>query len=184
MAWSTPRLWVAGELVTAAIMNTYVSDDLAALRAGGIAIASQATGDFLFASSSTQLGRLATPGAYQSIRRNSGASAYEAWFPWRPRVTTAASASSVNVDTATTDVVEFTALAANLTINTFTGADAERILFRIKDNGTPRTLTWTSQWSPGGIALPTITVASKWMHLCFIHKSAISVFLVGAAQEA
>lgn len=28
MAWTTPRTWVAGELVTAAIMNTHVRDNL------------------------------------------------------------------------------------------------------------------------------------------------------------
>jgi len=28
MAWSTPRTWVAGEIVTAANLNTYVSDNL------------------------------------------------------------------------------------------------------------------------------------------------------------
>lgn len=31
MAWTTPRTWVAGETVTAAIMNTHVRDNLKAL---------------------------------------------------------------------------------------------------------------------------------------------------------
>ena len=31
MAWTTPRTWVAGELVTASIMNTHVRDNLTAL---------------------------------------------------------------------------------------------------------------------------------------------------------
>lgn len=32
MAWTTPRTWVAGELVTAALMNTFVRDDFAYLK--------------------------------------------------------------------------------------------------------------------------------------------------------
>lgn len=59
MAWTPPRTWVALETVTAALFNTHVRDNLIALRDGGIAIASQAAQDFLFAASSTQLGRLA-----------------------------------------------------------------------------------------------------------------------------
>lgn len=34
MAWTTPRSWQVGDVVTAAWMNTYVSDDLNALAAG------------------------------------------------------------------------------------------------------------------------------------------------------
>ncbi len=32
MAWTTPRTWVAGELVTAALMNTFVRDEFAYLK--------------------------------------------------------------------------------------------------------------------------------------------------------
>lgn len=59
MAWTTPRTWVAGEVVTAALMNTHLRDNLDALRTGGIALASQAAQDFIYASSATQLARLA-----------------------------------------------------------------------------------------------------------------------------
>ena len=59
MAWSTPRTWVSGELVTAAIMNSAIKANLDVLRGGGIAIASQTAQDILFASSSTAISRLA-----------------------------------------------------------------------------------------------------------------------------
>lgn len=59
MAWTTPRTWVAGEVVTASLMNTHVRDNLDALRAGGIAVASQAAQDFIYASSATQFARVA-----------------------------------------------------------------------------------------------------------------------------
>lgn len=55
MAWTTPRTWTAGELVTAAIGNTHWRDNLNALREGGMAITNQANGRIVVASSSTQL---------------------------------------------------------------------------------------------------------------------------------
>ena len=38
MAWTQPRTWVAGELVTAAIMNTHVRDELLAIEEGTVAL--------------------------------------------------------------------------------------------------------------------------------------------------
>ena len=38
MAWTQPRTWVAGELVTAAIMNTHVRDELLAIAEGTVAL--------------------------------------------------------------------------------------------------------------------------------------------------
>jgi hypothetical protein len=66
MAWTTPRTWTSGELVTAAVMNSALRDNLSILDSGRLAITSQAARDILFASSSTQLARLAagTSGLY------------------------------------------------------------------------------------------------------------------------
>jgi hypothetical protein len=59
VAWTTPRTWVSGELVTAALFNTHLRDNLSALDGGRLAITSQAAGDVVYASSSTALARLA-----------------------------------------------------------------------------------------------------------------------------
>src|SRR3990167_8406675 len=83
MAWTTPRTYVAGEIVTAAMFNTE-RDNQVALRAGGLAIASQAALDFLYATSATQLGRVAVGTALQVARVNAGVTAYEFALPaWR-----------------------------------------------------------------------------------------------------
>lgn len=76
MAWISPGTAVAGAVATAAFINVY-RDDLNELRTGGIAIASQASLDFIFASSATQFGRLVKGSGLQVIRLNSGATAYE-----------------------------------------------------------------------------------------------------------
>ena len=60
MAWSTPRTWVTGELVTAALLNSYVRDNQNALHDGASDIASLAANDIVVASSSSQLTRQAS----------------------------------------------------------------------------------------------------------------------------
>lgn len=45
MAWSVPRVWTVGEIVSAANMNTYISDNLTYLKSSAITLnaASSAT---------------------------------------------------------------------------------------------------------------------------------------------
>jgi hypothetical protein len=57
--WTTPRSYVAGEVLTAAILNTDHRDNITVLRAGGIALTSQAAHDVIVATSATQFGRVA-----------------------------------------------------------------------------------------------------------------------------
>lgn len=63
MSWTSPASAVAGTVLTAAWLNTYLRDNENALRSGGLAIASQAANDFVYASSATQLARLAAVGS-------------------------------------------------------------------------------------------------------------------------
>lgn len=58
-SWTAPRTWTTGELVTSSIMNTHIRDNELVLRAGGFSVTSQAIGDLLCASSTTQFARLA-----------------------------------------------------------------------------------------------------------------------------
>lgn len=186
MAWTSPRTWTAGELVTAAIMNTHIRDNEGELRAGGIAIASQATGDFLFASSATQFGRLAVGSAFQTVRRNSANNAYEFARPWSPRVTSVASGSAPTPNIDTTDLYEVTALAEPATFGAPTGTveNGQVLTIRIKDNGTARALAWNAAYAQGGVALPTTTTISRWLHLQFIRNPTAGVWqLVASALE-
>ena len=71
MAFTTPRTWVTAELMTAALLNTYIRDNQSAIVGGHMAITSQAVGDTLYASSATQLARLAV-GTANQIQTSSG----------------------------------------------------------------------------------------------------------------
>lgn len=76
MAWTAPRTWAVGEVVTAAIMNTHVRDDL--LETAAAKVTTQ--GDLVYATGANALARLAKGTAYQQLRMNSGATAPE-WGP-------------------------------------------------------------------------------------------------------
>jgi hypothetical protein len=94
-----------------------------------------------------------------------------------PRVTSAASASSLTPDPSTTDEYCYTALAAGLTINAPSAAsgtisNGDKLLFRILDNGTGQTLTWNSTYTIIGTTLPTTTTANKMVYVGCIYNAA------------
>jgi hypothetical protein len=75
------------------------------------------------------------------------------------------------------DIYEITALAGNLTISADAGTpvNGQKILFRIKDSGVTRTLTWTTGTSKAfreiGVILPVTTVANKVVYVGAIYNS-------------
>lgn len=80
MAWNAPRTYIAGEVHSAATLNTDHRDNLIALRGGGIAVSGQGTNHFLFASSPTQIGTLAAV-AKKYPRLNPAGTAWEMNIP-------------------------------------------------------------------------------------------------------
>jgi hypothetical protein len=90
-----------------------------------------------------------------------------------PRVTSAASASSLTPDISASDVYAFTALAAGLTINAPTGTpvDGNKLIFRLLDNGTSRALTWNATYTVIGVTLPTATTISKTTYVGCIYNA-------------
>ena len=91
-----------------------------------------------------------------------------------PRISSAASASSLTPDISAVDIYAYTALAANLTINAPTGipVDGNKLIFRILDNGTTRTLTWDATYTVIGVTLPTTTTVSKMLYVGCIYNAA------------
>ncbi len=80
-----------------------------------------------------------------------------------PRIQTVTSASTVTVDADNNDAVTITAQAAALTIDlTGTPVNFQKVIIRIKDNGTARAITWSASYSAtSAITLPSTTVISK-----------------------
>ena len=73
MGWTAPRTWTTSELVTAAIMNTHVRDNLLETAPAKVI----AAGDIVYATAANALARLAIGAARQVLATNSGATAPE-----------------------------------------------------------------------------------------------------------
>lgn len=84
------------------------------------------------------------------------------------------------------DQYNVTALAANATFGAPTGtpADGQKLIIRVKDDGTARTLAWNAIYR-AIVALPTTTTISKTLYLGFIYNAADAKWdLVAKSQEA
>lgn len=98
-----------------------------------------------------------------------------------PRVNTTASFTSpLAWNSNTFEVYAATAQAEALTLNADAGSpvNGQKIIFRLKDNGTARALTFTTGVSNGfravGATLPTTTVANKTTYVGCIYNAADS----------
>lgn len=105
----------------------------------------------------------------------------------RTNTTTSSATPAINVDT--TDEFTITALATNITSFTTnltgTPVNGQKLIIRIKDDGTARTITWGASFAARGVALPTTTVISKYLYVGFIYNSTAAVWdCVASAQEA
>lgn len=99
----------------------------------------------------------------------------------QPRVSSAASISSpLAWNSDSYDQYAATAQAADLTINADSGtpANGQKMVFRIKDSGSTRNLTWTTGTTNSfraiGVTLPAATTANKTVYIGCIYNAADS----------
>lgn len=108
-----------------------------------------------------------------------------------PTLATATSTATLAWNSNNYQQYHITALAAALSISADAGTpvDAERVIFRIKDNGTARGITWTqgatNSFRAVGVTLPITTVVSKTVYVGCIYNAADSRWdVVAVSQEA
>lgn len=94
-----------------------------------------------------------------------------------PRVTAITSNATWSPSADTDDIYQITAQAAAVTTisnPSGTPVNGQKLIIRVKDNGTARALSWSgSQWrASSDLALPTTTILSKTLYLGFIYNSA------------
>jgi len=95
-----------------------------------------------------------------------------------PRIVTAASYTTntgTALDVSTCDEFDVTAQAGDLKLNNPGGTpvNGQKLIVRIKDNGTARALTYDTQFRAStDLALPTTTVLNKTLYMGFIYNSA------------
>lgn len=103
-----------------------------------------------------------------------------------PRIGTTASGSTITADADDHDQYNVTALAAAATVAAPSGtpANGQRLVYRIKDNGTARDLDWNAIFRAVGVELPDTTVISKTLYVGCIYNAADSKWdVVAVAQE-
>ncbi|CAB5170512.1 hypothetical protein UFOVP155_28 [uncultured Caudovirales phage] len=103
------------------------------------------------------------------------------------RISSTATGSSVTIDPSLYDQYIFTALTGTLTFNASTTGsptNGTKMIIRIKDDGTSRTLIWASSgagyFRPVGVTLPTSTTVNKVSYLGCIYNSDETVWDVVA----
>jgi len=94
------------------------------------------------------------------------------------RITTITSNANPTINTDNCDFVTITAQAeaiASMTTNlSGTPTNFQKLIIRIKDNGTARAITWGASFEAKGIALPTTTVLSKVLTVGFLYDTVTS----------
>lgn len=90
------------------------------------------------------------------------------------RVSTTTSTASITPNVEVADMYTVTAQAVDLTINAPVGfaPDGTKLMFRIRDNGTARNITFTGSWlTPIGVIIPSATTANKTVYLGVIYNA-------------
>ena len=108
-----------------------------------------------------------------------------------PRVVAAlATTGTITPNGDTTDVYKAEGLTGNITIAQPSGTpvDGQKLVIRLKDNGTARTITWTTSagaFREMGITLPTTTVETKITYVGCIYNGTDSFWdAVATVTEA
>jgi hypothetical protein len=103
-----------------------------------------------------------------------------------PRIVSISDASTITPTSDTADQYEVTALAQAATVAAPSGTptDGQKLLIRLKDDGTSRTLTWTTSsgaFREVGATLPATTVSGKVTYVGCVYNSQDSFWDVVAA---
>lgn len=104
-----------------------------------------------------------------------------------PRVVTVTDAASITPDLSAGDQYNVTALAQTLTINAPIGSpvDGNKLIIRILDNGTSRSLSWNGTYTAIGVTIPSSTTSNKMLYVGCIYNSANTRWdVIAVATEA
>lgn len=105
----------------------------------------------------------------------------------KTRIVTVASSATPTPNADVTDEYVITALAVGATFGAPTGTplDGQKLIIRILDDGTTRSLAYNAIYRAVGVTLPTDTTASKTIYLGMIYNVADTKWdVVAVAEEA
>lgn len=97
--------------------------------------------------------------------------------------TTSAATFTINADEQNTGVLTAQAAALTVANPTGTAVQGQKLVYRIKDDGTGRAITWGADFRAIGVTLPTTTTASKLLYVGCIYNTTDSKWDVIAVKE-
>jgi hypothetical protein len=102
-----------------------------------------------------------------------------------PSVQETTSTATLTIDSDTETEGVLTAMAVNLAIASPTGTpvQGQSLIFRFKDDGSARTLTWNAIFRAIGVTIPTTTTASKLLYVGCKYNSTDTKWDVVSVQE-
>lgn len=104
------------------------------------------------------------------------------------RVTTVTSSATPTFNTDNCDLLDITALATNISSMTSgmtgTPTNGQKLMIRIKDNGTPRSITWGANFQSSGVAtlLPS-TSSSREHHIMVMYSTGVNKWVCLAVDS-
>lgn len=154
---------------------------------GGTGVATFTDKGVLFGSAASTIGVTAVGDEGEILTSYGGPPLSPAFGP-RTRAGSEVSSATPTINTDSYDAYSVTALATAITSMTTnlsgTPTNFRKLIIRIKDNGTPRAITWGSAFEAAGVALPTTTVANKRLTVGFLYDTVTSKFgCVASALE-
>ena len=97
--------------------------------------------------------------------------------------TTSTATFTINSDQQTDAVLTAMAVATAIASPTGTPVQSQNLIFRFKDDGTARAITWNAIFRAIGITLPTTTTASKLLYVGCKYNSTDTKWDVVSVQE-
>tara|TARA_B100000963_G_scaffold361392_1_gene396503 strand:+ start:138 stop:512 length:375 start_codon:yes stop_codon:yes gene_type:complete len=98
---------------------------------------------------------------------------------------TAGTTLTINADTTSTVVVNAQDDDFTIALPTGSPREGQKLVVRIKDDGTGRSITYNAVFRAVGITLPTTTVASKVLYLgCMFNAAESKWDVIAVKQEA
>ena len=172
---------IDGEYILAGHINelraevTAIEQSLGANLANTLSAAAfPAKGAIIAGSAAAAFSSLAVGQPNQLLRADPSSSTGLAWVTpaeaFAPRTASLTSGASITPNITTTDQLNITALAVDAVFAAPSGSavDGQKLIIRVKDNGTTRALSWNSLYRAFASALPASTTTGKTLYVGFI----------------
>lgn len=164
--------------------NTALTGTLAVAN-GGTGLNGSDYGALLVSSDNLQM-EFISPSDGGKVLTSTGFGGFPYWAYANSQIQTPPPSSVITINPFNTDQMHITGLSVNTTIDisTTNAWSGQKIIIRIRDNGTARTIAWNALFRAIGVTLPLTTVPNKLIYVTVIYNgSDLKWDVIAVAQE-